>query len=140
MTTTNHRLPPVAGRRQGLVLILEADRPIRRLVAEWLQMAEYRSMQMHDVAAAAKAAAHFDAVLVDVVLVDIPAPLRAARETIASVAAVAPHVPIIAMSADALVSGPSAAASVARELGVVAVLVKPFGREALMQAIERARV
>jgi CheY-like chemotaxis protein len=62
-----------------------------------------------------------------------------AGETIASVAAVAPHTPIIAMSADALVSGPSAAASVARELGVAAVLVKPFGRHALMQAIERAR-
>lgn len=134
MTTTNHRVPPAAGRRPSLVLILESDRPIRSLVAEWLQMAEYRSMQVHDVAAAGKSAAQCD-----VVLVDIPAPLRAARETIASVAAVAPQTPIIAMSADALVSGPSAAASVARELGVAAVLVKPFSRHALMQAIERAR-
>ena len=75
----------------------------------------------------------------DVVLLDIPATLRSARETIASLAAVVPHTPIIAMSADVLASGPSAAEAVARELGVAAVLVKPFGREALMQAIERAR-
>lgn len=134
MTTTHHRLRPVSGRRQGLVLILESDRPIRSLVAEWLQMAGYRSMQVHNVDAAAETA-----VECDVVLVDIAAPLRAARETIASVAAVAPHTPLIAMSADVLASGPSAATALASELHVAAVLVKPFGREALMRAIEQAR-
>ena len=115
-------------------MILEPDRPIRALVAEWLELAEYGSMHVHDVAAAAKAAAQCD-----VVLLDIPPTLRLARETIASLAAVVPHTPIIALSADVLASGPSAAEAVARELGVAAVLVKPFGREALMQAIERAR-
>lgn len=134
MTATHTRLRTASGRRQGLVLILESDRPIRSLVAEWLQMAGYRSMQVHDVGAAAETVAECD-----VVLVDIAAPLRSARQTIASVAAVAPDTPVIAMSADVLVSGPAATAAVARELGVAAVLVKPFGREALMQAIERAR-
>jgi CheY-like chemotaxis protein len=97
-------------------------------------MAEYESMHVHDVAAAAQVA-----VQCDVVLLDIPAIRRSACEAIASLAAAAPHTPIVAMSADVLASGPSAAEAVARELGVAAVLVKPFGREALMQAIERAR-
>jgi len=115
-------------------LIVESDRPIRDLVAEWLEMFEYGSMHVPDVVAAAKAAQ------CDVVLLDIPATLRAACESIASLAAAVPHTPIVAMSADVLASGPSAAEALARELGVAAVLVKPFGREALMQAITRARV
>jgi DNA-binding response OmpR family regulator len=136
MTRSNDESPqePVPDRGQGLVLILESDRPIRDLVAEWLEMLQYRSMQVPDVAAAAKAAE------CDVVLLDIPATLRAARESIASLAAAVPHTPIVAMSADVLASGPSAAEALARELGVAAVLVKPFGREALMHAIVRARV
>lgn len=136
MTEANDRLPqsqpPVRG--QGLVLILEPDRPLRALIAEWLEMAHYESVHVRDVAALTKGAVHCD-----LVLLDIPPTLRSARESIASLAAVVPHTPIIAMSADVLASGPSAAEAVARELGVAAVLVKPFGREALMQAIERAR-
>jgi DNA-binding response OmpR family regulator len=134
MTNSNNELPqgPVPDRGRGLVLIVESDRPIRDLVAEWLRMVEYGSMHVPDVATAAKAAQ------CDVVLLDIPATLRAAREYIASLAATVPHTPIVAMSADVLASGPSAAEALARELGVAAVLVKPFGREALMQAIERA--
>jgi DNA-binding response OmpR family regulator len=136
MTKANDRLTlgpvPIGG--QGLALILEPDRPIRALVTEWLAMAQYGSVHVHDVAGAAKVAAQCD-----VVLLDIPATLRSARETIVGLAAVVPNTPIIAMSADVLASGPSAAKAVARELGVAAVLVKPFGREALMQAIERAR-
>lgn len=136
MSKQDNRLPQgrAAGRGEGLALIIESDRPIRALIAEWLDMAEYRSMHVHDVAAAARIAAQCD-----VVLLDIPATRQLARETIASLTAVAPHTPIVAMSADVLASGPSAADAVARELGVAAVLVKPFDREALMQAIEQAR-
>jgi len=122
-----------SGRRHNFVLILESDRPIGALIAEWLEMAGYESMQVRD-ATAAKVAPECD-----VVLADVRAPLRSARETVESLMATVPHTPIIAMSADALASGPSAADAVARELGVAAVLAKPFGREALMQAIERVR-
>ena len=115
-------------------MILESDRPISALVAEWLAMAQYGSVHVCDVAGAAKVA-----VQCDVVLLDIPATLRSARETIASLAAIVSDTPIVAMSADVLASGPSAAEAIALKLGVAAVLVKPFGREALMQAIERAR-
>ena len=136
MTRSDDELPqgPVPGRGRGLVLILESDGPIRDLVAEWLEMLEYRSMHVPDVAAAARVAQ------CDLVLLDIPATLRAARESIASLAAAVPRTPIVAMSADVLASGPSAAEGLARELGVAAVLVKPFGREALMQAVAQARV
>lgn len=74
----------------------------------------------------------------DLALIDIRAPLQTARQTISSVATALPSVPIIAMSADALATGRPAADAVARELGVTAVLVKPFDRDALMRAIERA--
>ena len=115
-------------------MILESDGPIRDLVAEWLEMLDYESLQVPDVTAAGRAA-HCD-----VVLLDIPATLRAARESIASLAAAVPHTPIVAMSADVPAGGSAAAEALARELGVAALLVKPFGREALMQAIARARV
>jgi CheY-like chemotaxis protein len=74
-----------------------------------------------------------------VVLVDVRAPLQSARETIEGLALAMPYASIIAMSADALANGRSALEAVARELGVAAVLVKPFDRIALMQALERVR-
>ncbi len=74
----------------------------------------------------------------DVALIDIRAPLQSARQTISSVAAALPSVPIIAMSRRRARDGPAGGGCVARELGVTAVLVKPFDRDALMRAIERA--
>ncbi|MET0535379.1 MAG: response regulator [Steroidobacter sp.] len=122
--------PEVAGRRP-LVLVLESDRPIRALVSEWLDMAGYGFMDGRESGVAWATA--------DLVLVDVRAPLQAARETIEGLGLAMPHASIIAMSADALVNGRSAMEAVARELGVAAVLVKPFGRDALMQALERVR-
>ena len=115
-------------------MILEPDRPMRALVAEWLEMEDYGLLHAPDVATAAQVASQCD-----VRLLDIPATLRSAREIIACLTAVVPRTPIIAMSADVLASGPSGAAAVARELGVAAVLVKPFGRDALTEAMERVR-
>jgi two-component system, OmpR family, response regulator len=121
------------GGQRPVVLVVEADRPIRALLTEWLEMAGYDFVEAHDMGES-KGAAHCD-----VVLIDVRAPLRSARQAIATLAVAAPQASIIVMSADTLASGRIAMDAVAHELGVAAVLVKPFDRDTLMQALERAR-
>lgn len=123
----------IRGRRPRQILVSEPDRSLRALVREWLEMAGYLCTDGTAADAAPDAAAYCD-----LALIDIRAPLQSARETISNVARALPDVPIIAMSADALATGQPTADAVARELGVTAVLVKPFDRDALMRAIERA--
>jgi CheY-like chemotaxis protein len=132
-TSKSRPAPGAAGERAPCVLVLESDRAIRALVSEWLGMAGYRSMDGRELGVSAAVAQ------CDVVLVDVRAPLQSARETIEGLALAMPYASIIAMSADALVNGRSAMEAVARELGVAAVLVKPFDRVALMQALECVR-
>jgi CheY-like chemotaxis protein len=127
-------VPGEASARSPCVLVLESDRAIRALVSEWLGMAGYGFMDGRELGAVSAAVSQCD-----VVLVDVRAPLQSARETIEGLALAMPYASIIAMSADALANGRSAMEAVARELGVAAVLVKPFDRVALMQAIESAR-
>ena len=126
--------PGEAGVRSPCVLVLESDRAIRSLVSEWLGMAGYGFMDGRELGVSSAVAQ------CDVVLVDVRAPLKSAREAIEGLALAMPYASIIAMSADALATGPSALQAVARELGVAAVLVKPFDRIALMQAIDSARI
>lgn len=131
VTSRSRPAPGDAGER--CVLVLESDRAIRALVSEWLGMAGYAFMDGRELGASAAVAR------CDVVLVDVRAPLQSARETIEGLALAMPYASIIAMSADALANGRSAMEAVARELGVAAVLVKPFDRVALVQALESAR-
>jgi CheY-like chemotaxis protein len=119
---------------QGSVVVLDPDRQIRALVSEWLERAGYACVQGSPTDVLPEVAADCDIVLVDVRL-----PRKSARQTIANIEAAAPHAAIIAMSADVLATGPSALQAVERDLEVVAVLVKPFDRNALMEALERAR-
>jgi CheY-like chemotaxis protein len=132
-TSRGRPAPGEPGLRSPCVLVLESDRAIRALVSEWLGMAGYGVMDGRELGMSSAIAK------CDVVLVDVRAPLQSARETIEGLALVMPYASIIAMSADALATGPSALHGVARELGVAAVLVKPFDRVALIQALESAR-
>jgi CheY-like chemotaxis protein len=118
------------------VLVLESDRLIKQLVVEWLQLAGYETVCASDPAAVAGLAGAG----CDVVLADVPAPVESARAAISCLMRDAPGTPVVAMSADVLASGPSASTAIARELGAAAVLVKPFSRGALLEAIHRAGV
>lgn len=131
----NSHTPSDRGRtRHPRVLVLESDRLIKQLVVEWLHMAGYETVCASDPAAAARLAGAG----CDVMLADVPAPLDSARDAIVRLMRDLPGTPIIAMSADVLASGPSASTAIARELGAAAVLVKPFNRGALLEAIHRA--
>jgi DNA-binding response OmpR family regulator len=123
---------PMTHRR---VLVLESDRLIKQLIVEWLDMAGHESLCASDSASAARIASSG----CDILLADVPAGSQSAREAIARLRRAVPNTPVIAMSAGVLASDPKASAAVARELGAAAVLVKPFGREALLDAIDRAR-
>jgi CheY-like chemotaxis protein len=133
-TSRGRSVPGEAGARSPCVLVLESDRAIRALLSEWLGMAGYGFMDGRELGGSSAAVAQCD-----LVLVDVRAPLQSARETIEGLALAMPYASIVAMSADALANGRSALEAVARELGVAAVLVKPFDRVALMQALESAR-
>jgi len=105
---------------------------MRALVSEWLKRAGYDSVQAILAGTLPEAATRCD-----IVLLDVRSPLPSACKAVASVRAAVPHAAIIAMSADGVASEPPAMQAVERELGVAAVLVKPFDRNALLQALER---
>jgi CheY-like chemotaxis protein len=117
------------------VLILESDRLIRDLVVEWLHMAGFETLCASGPASAARIASGG----CELLLADMPAPLKWARESVAMLADAMPNTPIVAMSADVVAPSRTASDAIARELGVAAVLVKPFTRDALLRAIRRAR-
>lgn len=122
------------GTPRGRVLILESDRLIKQLVIEWLQMSGYETVCASDTAAAAQVAGAG----CDLMLADVRPPLESARASVARLALAVPATPIIAMSADVLSLSCSVLEGIARELGVASVLVKPFTRDTLLDAIRRA--
>lgn len=131
-----HSYPASARARRPLrVLVLEPDRMIKQLLIEWLQLSGYEPVAARSAGEAARIAAAG----CDLLLADVPAPLAAARSALVTLTAAIPDTPIVAMSADVTSLGPAAAEAIARELGAAAVLVKPFTRDALLQAIRRAR-
>lgn len=117
------------------MLILESDRLIKQLIVEWLHMAGYEAVCARDPVSAARVAA----VGCDLVLADVSAPIESAREALARVTRTVPGTPIIAMSADVVVSGPLASQVIARGLGAAFVLAKPFTRDTLLKAIHKVR-
>lgn len=117
------------------VLVLESDRLIKHLVIEWLSLAGYEPIAADSAVEAARIARAG----CDVLLADVPAPFTAARAALDRLSAAVPSTPIVAMSADVLPGGPAATRAIARELGAAAVVVKPFTREALLEAIRRAQ-
>jgi len=116
------------------VLVLESDRLLRELIVEWLGLSGNLPRAAPDLAAAAQLLPSFD-----LVLVDLPAPHRAALGLIQRLIQLLPDTPIIAMSADIPSRGPEALDALARQLGAEAILVKPFTQHALLSAIQSIR-
>ncbi|MET0499426.1 MAG: response regulator [Steroidobacteraceae bacterium] len=116
------------------ILVLESDRLLRSLLAEWLDMSGNDVLCLADSETALARADRFD-----MVLVDLPTPQRAARQAVSQLRRAMPGTPIVAMSADVTASGHAAQEILARELGAAALLVKPFTRSALLNAMNRAR-
>ena len=119
--------------RHRRVLVLESDRLVKALILEWLHLAGCETFCVQDAAGAGAIRGAFD-----VVLADVPAPLKAARDAVERLMRALPGTPVVAMSADMPAHGRSAADALARELGAAAVLVKPFNRESLLYAIHQA--
>ncbi|MEO8523654.1 MAG: response regulator [Caldimonas sp.] len=108
------------------IAIVEGDDLIREIVQRWLSEAghtvEVRSLS------ALLAGNGFDVILVDVASPRSGAPLIAAIRAVH-------QAPIVMLSAR-LRSNQAGSSSLARQLGVKAVLGKPFSREELLAAIE----
>jgi DNA-binding response OmpR family regulator len=114
------------------VLILESDRLFRTLLAEWLEIAGYEAVQ-----ASAAADVLYGSKEYDLVLADVPAPLKSARHMLLRIAQILPSTPLIAMSADMPGCGRSACDALARDLGAAAVLVKPFSQDTLLEIVNQ---
>lgn len=123
-----------SSRRHPRILVVESDPLIQSLIVEWLQMAGNETMTAGDLASAVRSGHR-----PDIVLADVPAPHRAARQTVQRLRQTLPGTPVIAMSADVAAIGNAARDALAGELGAVAVLVKPFTQHALLTAVHRAQ-
>jgi CheY-like chemotaxis protein len=123
------------------ILVIDDDRDVRTLVLYELAAAG------HEVRAAADGAqglAMQRASPADIVVTDIFMPEKEGVETIRELKDAFPLVKIIAMSGGGTLGAPRRALTmrdlgvVAGELGVVAMLEKPFGTEELLRSVEMA--
>lgn len=101
--------------------VLDADPALAGLLEEWL--AEAGCVIAPDGAA-------------DLIVVDVPIPRWGGAEALRRLAGEHAGTPILALSSNFL-PGVGGSATVARALGVAAVLPKPVTREALLGAVEK---
>jgi DNA-binding response OmpR family regulator len=109
------------------VVIIEDDALMRALLTEWLTVAGYRVEAVAAINGAALPTA-------DLVIVDVYMPRKLGAERLRSIRKSYPGVPIIAISGQ-FRAGVDCSGPAARTLGVDRVIPKPFGREALLDAV-----
>jgi CheY-like chemotaxis protein len=114
------------------VLVLESDRFMADLLEEWLASAGYATV----LAARGSSLCAANSGVVDAVLVDVSSPRHAAAASVARLRSAFPGTPVIVMSGHFLAREGHAADEVARELGAVGLLAKPFTRESLLSTLK----
>lgn len=131
MTSTTD-LPPA--RR---ILVIEEDSAVNDLLAAWLEDVGHAVVRENaaDIGAADAAAASAPGEPVDLVVLDIPDPRRHGVDWVRRVAQRHPMTPLLALSCS-LLAGVDCSGTVARRLGVGAVLPKPVSRERLLAQVD----
>jgi CheY-like chemotaxis protein len=114
------------------ILVVDDDALMRGLLAEWLSAAGYRVRE----------AAHGDTALqmlrsspANLLITDMDMPGRDGAQTIDEARRLVPGLPVIAISGGTR-EGQEIWMATARNFGAARMLAKPFGREALLAAIE----
>lgn len=113
------------------VLVIDDDEQLRALLSQILERAGYAVVEASDGGAGLKL---FRAQPVDLVITDLIMPQMQGIETITELRRDFPHLPLVAISgggrgtrADHL--------SIAKQLGVLRTISKPFSRDEILQAV-----
>jgi DNA-binding response OmpR family regulator len=115
------------------VLVIDDDAGVRASLQLFLEIAGYRVLSARD---GLEGIREFQARRPDIVITDILMPEQEGMETIVQLRALAPEVPIVAISGGGRF-GEADVLAMAQSLGANAVLPKPFDAEMLLAAIER---
>jgi DNA-binding NtrC family response regulator len=115
----------------GVVLVVDDDPSLRRLVSHWLSRAGYEVEEAANGAAALRLLAH---VIPDVLLMDVEMPGKSGVDTLKALRKREPHLPVVMLTADTGVD--TVVASM--QLGAYDYLNKPPQKQRLINAVERA--
>jgi len=116
----------------ALILIIEDEADVRRLYKRILEQAGYRVVEAPDGGAVTTAYRQHHP---DLVITDIIMPDKEGIETIMELRRDFPKVKIIAMSGGGEAMAPAACLQLAKRLGAVTTLAKPFSQYELLDAV-----
>jgi len=119
---------------QKTILIIEDDERIRELLRTFLEAAGYLVVDAENGAVGIK---KYRENTIDLVITDLIMPEKEGIETIRELKALNPQVKIIAMSGGGVLN-PEEYLSIAKRLGVLRTLAKPFSREEIVTAVNQA--
>jgi len=119
---------------QKTILIIEDDERIRELLRTFLEAAGYLVVDAENGAVGIK---KYRENTIDLVITDLIMPEKEGIETIRELKALNPQVKIIAMSGGGVLD-PEEYLSIAKRLGVLQTLAKPFSREEIVTAVNQA--
>ncbi len=114
------------------ILVVDDDALMRGLLAEWLGAAGYRVREAEHGGAALQMLRNRRA---NLLITDMDMPGRDGAQTMVEARRVVPGLPVIAISGGTH-EGQESWMAIARNFGAARVLAKPFGREALLAAVE----
>jgi CheY-like chemotaxis protein len=125
---------PALQRLPGMIeiLVVDDDALMRGLLAEWLRAAGYGVREAEHGGAALQMLRKRPA---NLLITDMDMPGRDGAQTMDEARRVVPGLPVIAISGGTH-EGQESWMATARNLGAARTLVKPFGREALLAAVE----